>query len=142
MIKLARRNSKRRARDDSGKTSTHRPDKGDGISTTCLPSRSLPHAPKPCPSHQPLSKKDRDPGRHQRVKQHVVVLRSILQNLSFCIPSALNPKSHSQKSRVQFYQASMDLSFELAALGKSAVDAAHRSPDKVGRDERLFLGLE
>ena len=33
----------------------------------------------------------------------------------------------------------MDLSFELAALGKSAVDAAHRSPDKVGRDEG-FLG--
>ena len=26
----------------------------------------------------------------------------------------------------------MDLSFELAALGKSAVDAAHRSPDKAG----------
>ncbi|CAE7227433.1 Ncapd2, partial [Symbiodinium pilosum] len=27
-------------------------------------------------------------------------------------------------------QASMDLSFELASLGKSALDAAHRSPDK------------
>ncbi|CAE7563774.1 Ncapd2 [Symbiodinium necroappetens] len=40
-------------------------------------------------------------------------------------------------------QASMDLSFELAALGKSAVDAAHRSPDKVWENilNRMLCGL-
>jgi len=40
-------------------------------------------------------------------------------------------------------QATMDLSFELAALGKSAVDAAHRSPDKVWENilNRMLCGL-